>query len=180
MKPVAAVKPWDVANIPGPVMAMPLDPKIAVAMIKRARRPLLIVGSRITEIELNGKKLVDYVVQLGKKGIHVIATAHVVGELMKHGCKPDAWMPLANIIDRLRDKDWVGVDGKGPYDLLIFMGIHYYFESQMLSTIKNFSPQTKTISLDREFQPNANFSFPNPNEKLWKEHLENIMTMLGK
>lgn len=171
-------KPWDSGNIPGPLMAEPLTPEIAVNLIQSASRPLLIVGAKLLDIEVRGRKLIDYAIELGRKGVHVVTTAHVIGEFLRRNYSPDASMPLANITDRLKDIDWKGVDGEGRYDLVVFLGFHYYLESQMLSTLKHFAPSIRRISLDREFQPNAEFSFPNLNEDIWKEELERIVDRL--
>jgi acetyl-CoA decarbonylase/synthase complex subunit epsilon len=175
---MSLVKPWDTGNVPGPVMAKILNSKMALDLLKEAKRPLLVVGAESTEVEVKGKKLIDYAVELGRK-VPVLTTAHVIGEFLKRGHQPQGSMPLSNITDRLRDAEWMGLNGKGPYDLVIFLGIHYYFESQMLSTLKHFAPTIKTISLDRGYQPNANFSFPNLREENWGEELEKIIRGLG-
>ncbi|MEM3736464.1 MAG: CO dehydrogenase/acetyl-CoA synthase complex subunit epsilon [Candidatus Bathyarchaeia archaeon] len=175
---MSIVKPWDSGNVPGPVMAKILNSKIAVELIREAKRPLLIVGADSAEVDVKGKKLIDYAVELSKK-IPLVTTARVIREFVKRGIQPQGSMPLSNITDRLRDGEWMGLDGKGPYDLVIFMGIHYYFESQMLSTLKHFAPAVRTISLDRGYQPNANFSFPNLREENWGEELEKIIKELG-
>jgi len=171
---MSIVKPWDIANVPGSTTAKILNSKMAIDLIKGAKRPLLIVGADSMEIEVKGKKLLDYAVKFGKK-MPILATANVIGELLKRGFQPQGSMPLSNIIDRLRDAEWAGLDGKGPYDLVILMGINYQFESQMLSTLKHFAPNTKTISLNRGFQPNASFSFPNLRVENWGEELEKIV-----
>ncbi len=175
---MSIVKPWDTGNVPGPVMAAILNSKVAVDLIRKAKRPLLIVGAESTEVEVKGRKLIDYAVELSKR-VPVLTTAHIIGEFLKRGCQPQGSMPLSNITDRLRDAGWMGLDGKDHYDLVIFMGIHYYFESQMLSTLKHFAPTVKTVSLDRGYQPNANFSFPNLREEDWREELEKIVKGIG-
>jgi anaerobic carbon-monoxide dehydrogenase, CODH/ACS complex subunit epsilon len=60
----------------------------------------------------------------------------------------------------LCDPQWQGLDGKGGYDLVAFLGITYYYASQAMSALKNFS-KVKVISIDRYYHPNASMSFGN-------------------
>ena len=44
--------PWQKAEIAGPKKALSLTkPEVAIAMLKRSKRPILIVGHRIVEID---------------------------------------------------------------------------------------------------------------------------------
>jgi len=162
-------EPWQTAEIPGPKKALVITkPKIVSAMIRRARRPILIVGHEAAEIDLNGESLIDYLIRLSKiAGMPIVATAHTVRYFIDRGFRPDAWMPILDIANRLGDPSWSGLDGNGQYDLAIFVGIQYYMEWVVLSGLKHFSRQLKTISLDRFYQPHASWSFPNLNMKDW-------------
>lgn len=174
-----SAKPWQISNIPGPKTASILKSGEAVAKIlKKAKRPILIVGARIVTEKVNGEPLVKYVVELAKLGIPVVATAHSRKILLEHGVKPVATMPLINITNMLKDPEWKGFDGNGGYTHAIFFGITYYLQSQMLSALKHFAPKLITISLDKEYQPNATWSFPNLSEKDWKEALEKMISSL--
>jgi anaerobic carbon-monoxide dehydrogenase, CODH/ACS complex subunit epsilon len=42
-------------------------PNVAVDLIKKANRPLLIVGSEAAQTAYDGKKIIDYVIELAKK-----------------------------------------------------------------------------------------------------------------
>jgi acetyl-CoA decarbonylase/synthase complex subunit epsilon len=48
----------------------------------------------------------------------------------------------------------------------------------MLSTLKHFATHLKTVSLDRYYQPNADFSFPNLDEKTWIQNLDTVVGTL--
>ena len=66
-------------------------PEIAVAMIKKASRPLLIVGSYATERYMEGKQLIEYLIDFAKASkVPVVATAHMVGEFLKRGYNQQA------------------------------------------------------------------------------------------
>jgi acetyl-CoA decarbonylase/synthase complex subunit epsilon len=88
-------------------------------------------------------------------------------------------MGIVDIVNRLKDKEWMGIDGKGPYEVVLFLGIPYYLQSQMLATLKHFAPHAITISLDPFYQPNANWSFPNLSEEEWSKSLKEIIEGLS-
>jgi len=175
-------EPWQTAEIPGPKKALVITkPKIVTAMIKRAKRPILIVGHKAAEIKLEEETLIDYLIKIAKMAdIPTVATAHVVKEFIERGFHPEAWMPIVDIANRLRDPEWRGLDGKGQYDLALFVGIQYYMEWVILSGLKHFSSNLKTISLDRYYQPHASWSFPNISLDEWKENLKIIEKEIKK
>jgi acetyl-CoA decarbonylase/synthase complex subunit epsilon len=175
---LATVVPWESGNIFGPKTAMASKGEIVGRLTKTAKRPLIVVGAKILEEQLDGKSLLSYVVELSKsRGIPLVATAHTLKPLSNSGLQPAASMGMVEITDRLRDPNW-SVDGKGPHDLVIFVGITYQLQSQMLSTLKHFATHLKTVSLDRYYHPNADFSFPNLDEKIWIQNLDKVMEAL--
>jgi len=178
---MAVAEPWQKAEIPGPLKASVITkPEVVAAMLKRARRPLLVVGHEVAETEFGSENVVDYFVRIAKAGtIPVVATAHVFPEFVKRNLKPAAWMPAVDIANRLKDPDWKGFDGKGNYDLLLIVGIPYHMEWVILSGLKHFSPDLKTISLDRYYQPHATWSFANVPVRDWCDNLEMIVKLLG-
>ncbi len=172
-------EPWQIGNIPGPKQAKILTPLGAVKMIKRAKRPLFIVGSLALEIELNGKSLIDYAIEIAKGSkMPMVAVAHTPKGFSEKGFQPEAYMPLINIIDRLRDAEWNGVKGEGQHDLVVFLGVLYHIGSQGLSTLKHFAPWLRTITLCRFFHPNAFMSFPNMGEEEWGNYLDEVVAKL--
>ncbi|MEM2975543.1 MAG: CO dehydrogenase/acetyl-CoA synthase complex subunit epsilon [Candidatus Bathyarchaeia archaeon] len=179
---MAAAEPWQTAEIAGPKKAMVITkPEVVVSMIKTAKRPILIVGSESLNIKCSSEEnFMDYVIHLAKiVNIPVVATAHIVGEFVKKGFKPSAWMPLVDIANRLQDSEWKGLDGNGQYDLAVFAGFPYYMEWVVLNNLKHFAPNLKTITLDRYYQPNASWSFPNLSVDNWSQNLQAIIEKLG-
>lgn len=178
---MATAEPWQTAEVAGPRKANVITkPEVAAAMIKKAKRPILVVGHKAAEIKLKDKKLIDYMIELAQKAnIQVVATAHIVGEFLKRGHKPAGWMPAVDIGNRLADPDWKGLDGKGSYDLALFVGLPYYMEWTILSGLKNFAPNLKTLTLDNSYQPNASWSFSNTDAKSWAESLKIIIENIG-
>jgi len=179
---MAIAEPWQTAEIPGPKKALVITkPEAVAAMIKKAKHPILIVGSKAAEIDLEDKKLIDYMIDFAKKSkIPVVATAHMIGEFLKRDYKPAGWMPAVDIGNRLVDPEWKGIDGKKPHDLALFVGLPYYMEWTILSGLKHFAPNLKTITLDNVYHPHANWSFPNISVKDWMENLKIIMEQFEK
>jgi len=174
-------EPWQKAEIAGPKKALLiLRPEVVAAMVKKAKRPLMIVGHLAAEDYSEDAKMIDYAIRMSNAArVPVVATAHVVSEFIKRGFYSAAYMPAMDIGDRLADSEWMGLDGNGPYDLALFMGLPYYMEFVILSGLKHFSTNLKTISLDRFYNPHASWSFPNLSVKDWKDNLEIIVNKLG-
>jgi acetyl-CoA decarbonylase/synthase complex subunit epsilon len=176
---MATAEAWQRAEIGGPTKAFVIPkPDVLVAMIKRAKRPILIAGHRTVEVP-EGEPYIDTIIRIAKAGnIPVVATAHIVGEFVKRGLQPSSFMPAVDITARLQDPSWNGLDGKGQYDIAIYTGIPFYMEWLLLSGLKHFATHLKTVALDRFYQPQASWSFGNPSLKDWKTYLETIANQL--
>jgi acetyl-CoA decarbonylase/synthase complex subunit epsilon len=174
-------EPWQCAEIASTKKANPITkPEIAVAMIKKAQRPLLIVGSNATERYMEGKQLIEYMIDFANASkVPVVATAHMVGEFLKRGYQPASFMSAMDIGQRLVDPTWQGLDGKGHPDLVLLVGLPYYVESLMLSGFKHFAPDLKTMTLDNLFHVHASWSFPNASLEEWASNLK-VMTLKFK
>lgn len=176
----AKLRPGQTAEIAGPKHAMVFpNPTVVASMIKRAKRPLIVIGSNAPEIVIEDGDLIDYAIKIGKKGKLTIAvTGHLIGEFKKRKAKKVYSIPFMNLGDRLRDTDWKGFDGKGHYDLAIFAGSQYYLEWLVLSGLKNFAPNLRTISLGNLYQPNASWSIGTINHSEWMSMLKEIIKNL--
>jgi acetyl-CoA decarbonylase/synthase complex subunit epsilon len=175
-------EPWQRAEIAGPKKALLImKPEVVAALVKRAKRPILIVGHQATEEYSDNVKMIDYAIRMSKTvGIPVVATAHITGEFIKRGFQPTCWMPAMDIGSRLRDPEWKGIDGAGPHDLAMFMGLPYYMDFVIMAGLKHFSQNLKTISLNRFYNPHASWSFPNLKVKDWNDGFEIIIKKLGE
>jgi len=172
---------WQTAEVPGPKKAsLIVKPDIADAMIRRAKRPILIVGHGILEYDVEGSRLIDCLIGLARKAkIPVVVTASTNKEFLARNFPPAAIMPAVDIANRLTDPAWKGLDGNGSYDLAIFVGLPYAMESTILSGLKHFAPGVKTMTLDCVYQPNASWSFPNSTIKDWAASVKGIVSNLG-
>ena len=163
------------AEIAGPKKAFIIPkPEVAAAMIKRAERPLLVIGAEAQGIETSDGDLIDTAIKVSKSGISVVATGHIVGEFRRRGAEVHS-MPLMNLGDRLRDPEWLGLNGKGRYDLAVFVGFSYYLEWLVLNGLKSFAQGLTTISLSRSYQPNAGWSLGTMKAEEWKEVIDVVV-----
>lgn len=174
-------EPWQRAEIAGPTKAnVIMKAEIAAAMIKRAKRPILIVGYLSTKTDKDTGKMIEYAIRLNKAtGIPIVATGHTIKEFIKQGFDKATQMNAMDIGNRLKDPTWNGLDGKGSYDVALFMGWPYYMEFVILSGLKHFSTNLKTITLDRYYNPHASWSFPNLKVEEWNQSFETIINNLG-
>jgi acetyl-CoA decarbonylase/synthase complex subunit epsilon len=175
----ANMRPGQTAEIAGPKKAFVLsNPKVAASMIKRSKRSLLVVSSESSNILTNDGDLIDTAIRLQKVNqITVAATGPLVKNFKEKGSNVYS-ISIMNLGDRLRDPNWKGFDSKGHYDLVIFLGAPYYMEWLVLSGLKNFAPDLKTMSLGNSYQPNAHWSMGSSPLKRWREELDEIINIL--
>jgi acetyl-CoA decarbonylase/synthase complex subunit epsilon len=171
-------EPWQCAEIAATKKANPIQkPEIAVAMIQRATRPIIIAGSNLTERFMEGRPAIDFIIDLAKaSNVPVIATAHMVGEFVKRGYYPASFMNAMDIGQRVVDPTWMGLDGKGHPDLVIMVGMPYYMQALILSGLKHFAPTLRTMTLDNMYHVHASWSFPNASLEEWANNLK-VMTL---
>lgn len=167
-------EPWQCAEIAATKKANVIQkPEVAIAMMKKAQRPLLIVGSNVTERWMEGKQAIEYIIEFANASkIPMVATAHMVGEFVKRGYTPAAYFNAMEISQRVVDPTWMGLDGKGHPDLVIYVGMPYYMEALILSGLKHFAPDLKTMTLDNMYHVHASWSFPNASLEDWAANLK--------
>lgn len=169
-----------IAEIAGPKNANIFpNADVAANMIGRAKRPLLVVGSESVEMKTKDGDFIDSAIRAMKNPrLSVVATAHMIGEFRKRGANKANSMSLFVLGKYLSDPSWKGFDDEGPYDIVIFLGFPYYMEWLLESGLKNFAQKLRTVSLDRTYQPNAQWSLgwmPVPD---WQESIETIISRL--
>ncbi len=176
----ARAEPWQKAEIAGPKKALLiLKPEVIAALLKKSKRSLLVISHEASEEYSEDVKMIDFAIRLSQTArIPIVATGHTSIELGKRGVQPKALMSAMDIGNRLADPEWRGLDGKGPYELALFIGLPYYMQFVILSGLKHFSTNLKTISLDRFYNPHASWSFPNLSVKEWKENVDTVISKL--
>jgi len=151
-------------------------------LIRRAKRPLLVVGPLLLASLPDGKLLLEYALDIAKAaGIPICATAHTRGKIVELGVQPDCVYDFVEIVNALKDPNWQGVKKEENHDLVIFFGIRSDLGNQGLSTLKHFAPHLKTMTLCKHYFPHANYSLPNfKKDAKWQEFLESLITNLKK
>ncbi len=171
---MAATEPWQIGEIPGPKKATVIaKPDALDAVIKRSKRPVMVVGHLAAGAPLKDRALIDYLIDLATaRGIPIVATGGANRALVDRGYAGATIMTAMEAGQRLADREWKGLDGKGPHDLAIFAGLPYYMEWTILSGLKHFAPHVRTVTLDHYYQPHASFSLGNISPRDWLKTLE--------
>jgi acetyl-CoA decarbonylase/synthase complex subunit epsilon len=142
-------------------------------MLAKAKRPLLIVGSQV-----HGEEVLARAVALGKTGVQIAAVGNAYASLGNKGLDVH-YANMHALASYLCDPAWKGLDGKGNYDLVAFFGLTYYYASQAISALKNFS-KIRVISLDKYYHPNADMSFGNLKNDVFIAALDEVIKELQK
>jgi acetyl-CoA decarbonylase/synthase complex subunit epsilon len=171
---------WLRAEMGGTTRASIINkPEVVGALIKRAKRPLFILGHDVMAAGPESEALAEFIDGTARaRRIPILGTSHSVKDLIYKGIRTQAIMGGMEIADRLRDREWKGLDGQGQYDLVILAGFSYSFGWVLLSGIRHGAPHLKTITLDRMYQPNASWSFGNMAVDPWREQLQAILALL--
>ena len=156
------------------------DPSEYAALIKQARRPLLVLGPKLMETSLGDKLLIEYALELAKAvDMPTCATAHVRGKMVELGVQPDSEYDAVEIVNHLKDPDWHGVRKEGNHDLVLFFGFRTDLGNQILSPLKHFAPHLRTMTLCKYVYPNADYSLANlRKDEDWKGFLEDLIAGL--
>jgi len=146
--------------------------EVAAKLISKAKRPLLVVGT----LSLNPEVL-DRAVKIAKaKNIPIAATGSSMPGFV--GKDVNAKYINAHALGfYLTDPNWPGLDGKGNYDMIIFLGFKKYYINQVLSAVKNFS-DVKSISIGKDYVQNATMSFGNLSREDHIAALDEVITLL--
>lgn len=163
------VIPWQPTVIAGPKQALLVTPETAEMMLKKAKRPLMVMGPLVKDSPV----LSQAVLIAEKWNIPIVSTGDMFKTLNEADIKSKPY-GVVEIVNLLKDPDWEGINGEGQHDLVLFIGVIYYIGSQGLSTLKHFAPHLKTLTLCKFFHSNADASFPNMKDEEWIKYLEKL------
>lgn len=150
-------------------------------LIKKAKRPLLVTGGKVMQEKGLAKPMGEYAIEIAETiDMPICATADSTKDLIELGWMPESTLDFVDIINHLKNSDWMGVGKEGNHDLVIFMGIRSDLLERGLSTLKHFAPHVKTMTLCNEVLPNANYSLPNwTRGNKWHGFLEGLIESLS-
>lgn len=163
------VIPWQPTVIAGPKQSLLVTPETAELMIKKAKRPLLVLGPLVKD-----DPVLTLAIRIAKKwDLPVVTTADAYKAFKDKGLDSKSY-GVVEIVNLLKDPEWQGIKGAGSHDLVIFLGCIYYIGSQGLSTLKHYAPHLKTLTICKYFHSNADASFPNMKDEEWLKYLEKM------
>jgi len=163
------VIPWQPTVIAGPKQALLVTPETAEMMLKKAKKPLMIIGPLVKD-----SPVLALAAQIAEKwNIPIVSTGDAFKALNEANIESRSY-GVVEIVNLLKDPEWKGINGEGQHDLVLFIGVIYYIASQGLSTLKHFAPHLKTLTLCKFFHSNADASFPNMNDEEWIKYLEKL------
>lgn len=174
-------EPWQTAEVCGPTKAKAIEkPAVIGALLKKAKKPLLVVGAHSLTEKTGKKSMIDFFIELSEiANIPIVATAQTIKAFREKDFKNAYSINAMEITSLLTDPEWEVAPKKGPHDLVMTFGFPYYMEWLMLSALINFIPNLKTVSLGRYYQPHATWSFPNLKKQNWNDALKEILTLAG-
>ena len=156
------------------------DPIEYASLIKRAKRPLLVVGPNVLKESLGGKPVIEWVLLVAKAlSMPVVATAHTKKKMLELGAPPASSLDIIEIVNHLKDPAWPGLKKEGNHDLVVFIGVRTDLAAAGLSTLKHFAPHLKTLTLDKYVFPHASYSMPNLKDAQWQEFMEKLIAELN-
>jgi acetyl-CoA decarbonylase/synthase complex subunit epsilon len=151
-----------------------MPPEMVASTIKKAKRPLMVVGSLINSIP---EDITERIIKIVEKGdMEVALTGGSSLKVPKF--RRRNIIGLIEIVNNLKNPEWSGFDGNGNYDLVCFIGVPYYIGSQGLSTLRSFAPHIKTVTLCRYMHPNADISYPTMHCEEWLKWLDALIENL--
>ncbi|MEM3386736.1 MAG: CO dehydrogenase/acetyl-CoA synthase complex subunit epsilon [Nitrososphaerales archaeon] len=170
--------PWDEAEVRGPKLAYTITPENCGRMLRRAKRLLIVVGGNILDEEYTKAGTLHILERIVKKTNATLAISAGVFKAFHRFEDAKYAVNVESLVDRLKDGNWMGFDGKGGYDFILFVGSLYPFQSMMLATLKHFAPNIRTLTIERYYHPNAEFSLENLSFERWRDGLEALVKAL--
>lgn len=168
---------WVKTHHAGPSQGRPVEPDAAARIIKKAKKPVLIIGARIAD--LDGMPLERALRLAEALNMPIVATAHSGKFLAERGFENYVEMGVVEITNVATDEEWQGIEGYGRPDLVIVLGVHLDLMNATFQSLKNFS-DIQTLCISRYFMVNATYSFPNLDDELWLQCLDELCEKVEK
>lgn len=177
---MACVPPWQMGAVYGAYSALSVKGEVAGILIAEAKNPLLVVGHEAVAVSISKWSYLDHLVKLAKAcNIPVVATANLSKVLKDRKLKQVYSIGALELLSKLCEPGW-SVNNLGQHDLVVFAGLPYQLLMQMLSALRHFAKGIKTMTLDRFYHANANYSFPNLSEESWQSALSSLLSSIDE
>ena len=159
--------PFDKGDTGSVKAAKAMPPQVSAKMLSKAERPLLVVGSNLTDAQY------DMVAKFAPKMAGVAATGKSLKPLLKRGVDA-TYVNLYALAGYIADERWQGFDKKGKYDVCVFVGHIYYFASHIIRGLVNFT-DVRVVSIDRYYYPAAHITFGNLSDDDFMRALDAVL-----
>lgn len=148
----------------------------------KGKRTVIVAGQLCNEVELGGKKLLDYVVEISNKlNAPIAATGNTAIPLRERGAKSVTKMWAIELMNFLRwpwekDKEHPKIMNEKP-QCLVLIGYSAPVAQSLVSTVK--TEDCATIVLGSKYIDSATFSFPDSTSfKQWERNLKEFVASL--
>ena len=157
---------------------MILSPEETAKCLKEGKNTLLVAGSIANDLEVGGKKLLDYFVEVAKlTDTPIAATGNTMFHLktLKKNKEIKAKkMMAADLVNFLRVEKWEEPITPERPELLVFFGYYPDIARMLISTIEG----SRTMSLDNRCMDGATYSAPDLSVEEWGDFLNKVIDNL--
>lgn len=154
---------------------MVLTPDETVRLLKEEKKCLLMAGSICNNLEVGGRKLLDYVVDIAKlTDTPIAATGSTMFQLKDNKEIKAKKMMAADVVNFLRADKWEEPLTPEKPELLVFFGYYPDVAKMLISTIMG----QKTMALDNRYMDGATYSAPDLSISKWAEFLDTVVDKL--
>ena len=151
------------------------DPSWLAQHLRSGKRVLIMAGALCDKLDVDGKSLLDYVVDISKKtGAPVAPTGNTVTGLRQRGIDVQkAWaIEMANFAHR----DWHHPIMEKKPQIMVLVGYSPLLASNLASVVKG----VETVVLGDKYVEAATYSLPDKDSyKAWRKELDDLVAALG-
>ena len=142
--------------------------------LKTKKNILILSGSLCDEIDFDGKRLLDYVVEIAHKAeVPVAATGNTILGLKAKDVKRAKKMWAAEVVNYMRYPWQDSIMEQRP-ELLVFIGYSQMAAQRLVTAVKD----AETMVLGNAYVEEATYSLPDSSLSQWQQSLEQIVSKL--
>lgn len=151
------------------------DPSWLAKHLRSGKRVLIMAGALCDQLDVDGKSLLDYVVDISRKlKAPVAPTGNTVTGLRQRGLDvKKAWaIEMANFAHR----DWHHPIMEKKPEIMVLIGYSPLLAGNLVSVVKD----VETVVLGDKYVEAATYSLPDKDSyKAWRTELDDLVAALG-
>ncbi len=148
----------------------------------KGKRVVIVAGELCNEIDFDGKRLLDYAMEISNKlGAPIAAAGNTAIPLRGNGAKSVTKLWAIELMNFMRwpwekEKEHPLIMDEKP-EVLLFVGYSAPIAQSLASTVKK--EDCATVVLGSEYVEGASYSFPDSSSfKQWEQNLKEFVTSL--